>query len=314
MIQIRSYQPGDTQQIIDLILPIQQLEFKVPITIEQQPDLFQIPEVYQQAGGNFWVAVNEQQQIVGSIALIDCGQAVGCIRKMFVKKEYRGAAYGIAAKLLQYLEAHALMHGIEQLYLGTITRLEAAVAFYKKNGFNEIAKQNLPSVFPIMAVDNLFFCKILDQSQPHIINYQPRYAKEFLDINIEWISVNFTPEPQDYHFLLHPEKALEQGGKIFLLREQHAILGTAALLHLGEGVYELAKMAVRPQAKGKGYGKLLCQYCIDEAKRLGAKRFFLESNRKQTVAIIMYQQLGFVEVPISSPSFDRVDIEMEYPL
>jgi putative acetyltransferase len=37
--------------------------------------------------------------------------------------------------------------------------LQAAIRFYERNGFTLIAKEDLPSVFPIMAVDTHFFEK-----------------------------------------------------------------------------------------------------------------------------------------------------------
>ena len=50
-----------------MILPIQQHEFGIPITIEAQPDLRNVQEFYQHGSGNFWVAEVEGR-IVGTIA------------------------------------------------------------------------------------------------------------------------------------------------------------------------------------------------------------------------------------------------------
>lgn len=46
--KISTYQPQYQQQIVDLILPIQRQEFGSSITLEDQPDLLDIPTVYQQ--------------------------------------------------------------------------------------------------------------------------------------------------------------------------------------------------------------------------------------------------------------------------
>ena len=134
MIQIRSFQSQDTEQIVNLILTIQQVEFQVPITIQDQPDLLEIPNFYQQGNGNFWVAV-QGDEVVGTIALIDCGRPIGAIRKMFVKKEFRGKELGIAQKLLDTLTTKAQEAQMQHLYLGTIERLQAAIRFYERNGF-----------------------------------------------------------------------------------------------------------------------------------------------------------------------------------
>ncbi|MES2520554.1 MAG: GNAT family N-acetyltransferase [Bacteroidota bacterium] len=158
MITIQPFENQDTEQIVNLILNIQQNEFQVPITINEQQDLLNIPNFYQQKKGNFWVA-KHNNEVVGTIALIDCGENIGAIRKMFVKKEFRGKEYGIAQKLLDILEKSAQVNQITNLYLGTLERLQAAIRFYERNGFKLIEKQKLPSVFPIMPVDTHFFEK-----------------------------------------------------------------------------------------------------------------------------------------------------------
>ena len=160
MITIQPFENQDTEQIVKLILNIQQNEFQVPITINEQQDLLDIPNFYQQKKGNFWVAKHENE-VVGTIALIDCGENIGAIRKMFVKKEFRGKEHGIAQKLLDILVESAQENQITNVYLGTLERLQAAIRFYERNGFTLIEKQNLPSVFPIMPVDTHFFEKEL---------------------------------------------------------------------------------------------------------------------------------------------------------
>ena len=127
-IDIRPYQPQDQQGVIDLILNIQQNEFGIPITLDDQPDLRIIPDFYQQKAGNFWVAV-DGDQVIGSIALIDAGEGLGALRKMFVAKDWRGREAGIASRLLTTLLDWARDHGLTEVYLGTVDVLRAAHRF-----------------------------------------------------------------------------------------------------------------------------------------------------------------------------------------
>lgn len=144
------------QEIIDIVLPIQQKEFNVPVTIEDQPDLFDIDTNYHSTGGGFWGGfVNGQ--LAGTIALIGIGHNAGAIRKMFVKKEYRGKGTGIGQQLLEELIAYCRNAGIKDLYLGTVDKLAAARRFYERNHFKEIRKTDLPSYFPLMNADNVFY-------------------------------------------------------------------------------------------------------------------------------------------------------------
>jgi GNAT superfamily N-acetyltransferase len=141
--------------IVALILNIQQKEFNVAITIEDQPDLLNITNFYYGGGGHFWGAfVNDE--LVGTIALVKFDTTQAAIRKMFVKKEYRGKEFSIAQKLLDTLLDYCSKNGIDDLYLGTITVLEVALRFYERNHFVRIEKETLPDTFPVMSADNVF--------------------------------------------------------------------------------------------------------------------------------------------------------------
>ena len=73
---IHSFTPDDQQSVIDLILGIQQEEFNLPITADDQPDLKEIPAFYQVGKGNFWVA-RVQGDVVGTISVLDIGNGQG---------------------------------------------------------------------------------------------------------------------------------------------------------------------------------------------------------------------------------------------
>lgn len=141
--------------VVDLILNIQQKEFNVPITLEDQPDLLEINEFYHKKGGCFWGAFIDGE-LVGTIALVKYDDREGAIRKMFVKKEYRGKELFIAQQLLDTLITFSKQNDVLDLYLGTVSILEAALRFYERNNFVRIEKGTLPSAFPIVDVDNVF--------------------------------------------------------------------------------------------------------------------------------------------------------------
>lgn len=155
-VQIQSIGNNYSEQAIDLILTIQQKEFDIPITVDDQPDLKQIESFYHEAGGNFWGAFIEGE-LVGSIALVKFDERAGAIRKMFVKKEYRGKELNIAQILLDTLITFCHENKIEDLYLGTITVLKAAQRFYERNHFTKIKKETLPARFPLMSADDIFY-------------------------------------------------------------------------------------------------------------------------------------------------------------
>ncbi|TCC91035.1 GNAT family N-acetyltransferase [Pedobacter hiemivivus] len=144
------------EQIVNLILPIQQIEFNVPVTLADQPDLLDIETNYLQDGGNF-LGAKHGDELVGTIALINTGHKACALRKMFVKKEFRGKEHGIAQLLLDNLIEFCSANSITDIYLGTVSMLKAAHRFYEKNGFTKISPDALPPYFPRMKADDVFY-------------------------------------------------------------------------------------------------------------------------------------------------------------
>ena len=153
---VKEYSYEYQAQVVDLILHIQQLEYNVQITKDDQPDLFTIEEFYQTGNGNFWVAIYDDK-VVGTISLLDIGNNQVALRKMFVNKEYRGAKYKTASLLLDNAIKWAKERSIKAVYLGTTPQFLAAHRFYEKNGFISIGLEDLPENFPVLQVDKKFY-------------------------------------------------------------------------------------------------------------------------------------------------------------
>lgn len=156
MFNIEPYSKQCQHEIIELILEIQAKEFGIPITLEDQPDLQNIPGFYQQKNGNFWVATTGGK-VVGTISLLYVSRGKGALRKMFVHEKYRGKEFGVGKTLLNTLLQWAKDKGFSEVFLGTTEKFMAAQRFYEKNGFEEIDKDQLPKEFPIMKVDVKFY-------------------------------------------------------------------------------------------------------------------------------------------------------------
>ena len=165
MIRIAAYEPAHRSGVIDVILPIQQQEFAIPITLERQPDLLNVEDFYRSGGGNFWVALDDER-VVGTIALLDIGNRQGALRKMFVRREYRGAHHGIAERLLATLLEWSEVNRIREVFLGTTAQFLAAHRFYEKHSFAQVDREQLPPAFPIMAVDTRFYFRTLPAPPP----------------------------------------------------------------------------------------------------------------------------------------------------
>ncbi|WP_377890666.1 GNAT family N-acetyltransferase [Alkalihalobacillus sp. R86527] len=153
---IQPYSKEYQEQVVELISTIQQKEFQIPITVDEQPDLFSIEEFYQTGNGNFWLAIYGER-VVGTICLLDIGSSELALRKMFVDKDYRGAPLHIASCLLHEAIRWAMENGVHAIYLGTTPQFVAAHRFYEKNNFVRVESRDLPNNFPVLAVDKRFY-------------------------------------------------------------------------------------------------------------------------------------------------------------
>lgn len=146
--------------------------------------------------------------------------------------------------------------------------------------------------------------------------FQPGDEQAFCRLNEEWITQYFTLEPKDADCLNHPrETILDRGGRILFAVCGGDPVGCCALLFLGPGEYEVAKMAVTASARGVGTGRLLLTAAMETAKAAGATRLYLESSHVLTPAIHLYESLGFTKLPLERvphTEYKRADVFMEW--
>ncbi len=143
-------------------------------------------------------------------------------------------------------------------------------------------------------------------------------ASAFRTLNEEWITRYFTLEARDIEILGDPETTiLRKGGSIFMLYADGNPVGCVALIPLGQGVYELSKMAISPHNRGRGLGRRLLLHAIAQARLLGATALFLGSSTRLADAVHLYESVGFRHVPPESlpPNvYSRADVFMQMPL
>jgi GNAT superfamily N-acetyltransferase len=154
--------------------------------------------------------------------------------------------------------------------------------------------------------------KSYHQDNINIIDYTPIYQESFKALNVEWISQFWELEDPDLNALDSPDDyILNKGGVIMIALYDDVSVGCCALIKIDECTYELAKMAVSPKVQGKGIGILLGKKIIEKAKKIGAKRLFLESNTRLEPAINLYLKLGFVHIKGETSPYNRCNVQME---
>lgn len=140
--QIVCYQDSYKEQVIGLILDIQNQEAKINLTLEEQPDLYDIQTSYIRSGGNFWIALNERGEVIGTIGLMKKQEGYAILKKFFVHSGYRRQKVGY--ELYQTLMEYCVKNQVKAILLDTPSVAKDSHRFYEKNGFVRIAKEDLP--------------------------------------------------------------------------------------------------------------------------------------------------------------------------
>ncbi len=78
---------------------------------------------------------------IGCIAYRKKADGIGEVKRLYLKKEYRGQ--GISKQMLQTVESYAKERGCHTLFLDTRITLEPAVSLYRSFGFNIVFQQGL---------------------------------------------------------------------------------------------------------------------------------------------------------------------------
>ena len=108
-------------------------------------------------------------------------------------------------------------------------------------------------------------------------------------------------------------------GVVLVAEDQGRIEGAvkfypdASQAHQGQwpaGAASIRLLAVAPANRGRGYGRLLTQACLDRARELSIPTIFLYTGTFMTTARQLYEKLGFKR----APEFDRAPGPIAYRL
>jgi N-acetylglutamate synthase-like GNAT family acetyltransferase len=113
------------------------------LTLDDQPDLLDVPGYYMNGGGNFWVAVTASERIVGCIGLQRLSDTVGVLKKFFVSVDYRGPAHRYSGALFSTLKSFAAAHHMSQIILDSPAVATRSHRFYERMGFRRVTVEQL---------------------------------------------------------------------------------------------------------------------------------------------------------------------------
>ena len=143
-----------------------------------------------------------------------------------------------------------------------------------------------------------------------VTDFLSQYSNEFYKLNKAWIEESWVLEDSDKKDLLNPDKIVENGGQVFFALEDKIAIGTVAMIKSSNDRFELAKMTVQEDFRGKGIANMLMDKCLKFAKQNNAREIFLISNDSLIIARNLYDKYGFKEVVLDSQKYERGNVKM----
>jgi N-acetylglutamate synthase-like GNAT family acetyltransferase len=91
------------------------------------------------------------------------------------------------------------------------------------------------------------------------------------------------------------ESDLEKDLTYYILESNGQACGCVALERARPGVYYLMRLAVLPEHRGKGYGKMLVHHIFEKSRRSGARGVEIAMISKDRKLKKWYKRLGFIQ-------------------
>ncbi len=103
-------------------------------------------------------------------------------------------------------------------------------------------------------------------------------VEEYVEVNTEFLTSLKPPE-----------------GVIYMVEDDGKIAGTGAVKRFRDSQGELKRMYIRPEFRGKGYGRVLINKLLATGNEFGWKDFILDTPPFADAAHGLYRSVGFVE-------------------
>ena len=144
-----------------------------------------------------------------------------------------------------------------------------------------------------------------------IVSFDEEYSSIFYELNKLWIEESWLLEESDKFDLLNPkESIIDKGGEIFFALINDNVIGTVAMIHSADRIYELAKMTVDINYRGNGVANKLMDQCLNYAMNNNAQQIYLITNDTLVIARNLYDKYGFKEVKLDSDKYLRGNVKM----
>lgn len=207
------------------------------------------------------------------------------LRRIYALPEERGT--GLARKLIAELERAASELGMSRIALETGDRQHRAIAFYEALGYKRIPPygEHAGKWWAICYEKRILPAGITFEpaspDTPEIATLLAAYGTEFLSLNTVEES-GWTGEAVHQHI-----------AAMLLARRDGRPVGCGGIRIRDASAVELKRMYVIPEERGRGIATELVTRLERMAAERGASRIVLDTTKRMTDAIRLYEQLGY---------------------
>jgi len=132
--EIKLFEPKYRDDMIFMILESKSALGRIPHLNE---DLLDITDNYISNGNMFWIAIDDNDRVIGSIGTNIVSTNEMWLKRLYVKSTLK--RHGIGKKLYKQAEEFAIQKGIDTIYTRFSTDYVEAQEFYPSMGFVETA-------------------------------------------------------------------------------------------------------------------------------------------------------------------------------
>lgn len=112
-----------------------------------------------------------------------------------------------------------------------------------------------------------------------------------------WLGISLCFQNFERELAELPGKYARPAGRLFLISQENQSAGCIALRKIEDGVCEMKRLFVREDFRGLGFGKVLIEKLIEEARSIGYRKMRLDTLvDKMPEAVKLYEHYGFRKI------------------
>ena len=128
------------------------------------------------------------------------------------------------------------------------------------------------------------------------------HVRQFFRNYAAWLGVDLSFQGFADELANLPGAYGEADGRLFFAEIDGRPAGCVGIRRFSEGVCEMKRLYVDPDARGRGLGRQLALQAIKAAQALGYRRILLDTMPMMRIAVKLYRELGFTEAPAYYPT------------